>query len=268
MPAGPFLTLTSVAYPEGAPAIYSYGNYYGEDGNSGSTSSPLLKIANDPHYAGAMTRIFYTYRAGTCPVEPQDCHCLHKYFRAVSAAIAAEKSADHLEFGQHVTVSSFSIDCFGGTRTETSGLGGWRWFYFGDSAGGPGIYSIQGYQLAKLTDFTNVYPLPAGLPFEWQNYKDGQPRQIWDGRGIETDAIVTPGDASGQPGEIHHVTADGSYQIFDRVTPGNSAAQDFSKVPNPYNHWLFSHRDERGLTTNYTRDAPPRDPDRLRGRKF
>jgi RHS repeat-associated protein len=159
---------------------------------------------------------------------------------------------------EHMRVSSFSINCFAGTRLETSGLGGWRKFYFGDSAGGPGIYSIQAYQLAKLTDFTtaSVDPPPAWLPFEWQNYKDGQPRQIWDGRNIQTEAIVTNGDASGQPGEIHHVTADGSYQIFDRVNPtASSDAQDLTKVPNRFNHWLFRHRDERDHNTFYSRDS-------------
>jgi RHS repeat-associated protein len=260
---GNFLVLSGVRYPgdvaagQDASASYTYGDYYGEDENSGHSSYPLLKIANDPRYAGAMTRIFYTYNAGACPSSPPpDCNCLHRYFQAVPTSIATEKSADHLDqFGQHVTVSSFGIDCFGGTRTETSGLGGWRLFYFGDSAGGPGTLSIQGYQLAKLTDFTYTNPPPAGLPFEWQNYKDGQPCQIWDGRNIETEAIVTPGDLSGQPGEIHHVTADGSFQIFDRVHPGASDAQDLTLVPNRYNHWLFSHTDECGLITTYRRDS-------------
>jgi RHS repeat-associated protein len=255
--SGSFLTLTSVIYPEGASAIYTYGDYYGEDENSGHYNFPLLKTADDPRYAGAMTRIFYTYNGGSCPVAPApSCDCLHRYFQCVPTSIAAEKSADHVDqFGQHIPVSSFNINCFSGTRTETSGLGGSRTFYFGDSAGGPGTLSILGYQLAKVTDFAYANPPPAGLPFEWQNYQDGQPRQIWDGRNIETEAIVTPGDFSGQPGEIHHVTADGSYQVFNRVNPGASDAQDFSKVPNRYNHWLFSHRDERWLTTTYRRDS-------------
>jgi RHS repeat-associated protein len=254
---GSFLTLTSVIYPEGASAAYTYGDYVGEDENSAHSTYPLLKTADDPRYAGAMTHIFYTYNGGSCPVAPApSCYCLHRYFQCVPTSIAAEKSADQFDqFGQHITVSSFNINCFSGTRTETSGLGGSRTFYFGDSAGGPGTYSILGYQLAKLTDFVYANPPPTGLPFEWQNYKDGQPRQIWDGRNIETEAIVTPGDLSGQPGEIHHVTADGSYQIFNRVNPGASDAQDFSKVPNRFNHWLFSHRDESGLTTTYVRDS-------------
>ena len=67
MASGPFLTLTSVTYPEGAPAIYSYGNYYGSDENIGPFSTfPLLKIANDPRYAGAMTTIRYDYRGSEC----------------------------------------------------------------------------------------------------------------------------------------------------------------------------------------------------------
>ncbi|MEY2564968.1 MAG: hypothetical protein QOH88_3161 [Verrucomicrobiota bacterium] len=262
-----FTTLTSVDYPEDAHAVYTYGNYFGDDQNSGPYSNePLLKFANDPHYAGAMTRIFYTYIGGSCPVSPPgNCNCVHDYFQAVATGIAAEKSGDYVQFGQHVTASSFAINCFDGTRLETNGFGAWRKFYFGNSAGPQGSYTAMGYNLVKLTDFTNQYPLPANLPADSQNWYNGQPRQIWDGRNIETEAIVTPGDFSGQPGEIHHVTADGSYQIFDRVNPGASAAQDFTRVPNRFNHWLFSHRDELSHTTNYVRDSRRRVKDIVYG---
>jgi YD repeat-containing protein len=221
----------------------------------------MLKVAYDPHYAGAMTKIRYTYQGHECRIQDQPAPGFEPYvgahfdyYLSPSTAIAAEKSDHSDQFGP-IRVSSFGIGCFNGTRTETNGFGAWRLFNYGSSAGAQGNYHCMGYQLAKLTDFTLAYPYPNDLPFERQNYMSGQPRQIWDARGIETDAMVTPGDASGQPGEIHHVTADGSYQVFNRVNAGTSDGQDFAKIPNRYNHWLFSHRDERGLTTIYRRDS-------------
>ncbi|MEY2494243.1 MAG: hypothetical protein QOJ45_735, partial [Verrucomicrobiota bacterium] len=259
-------TLSTVTYPEGAQAVYTYANCYGDyPCNSNDSAFPMLKVAYDPHYAGAMTRIRYAYRGTTCLIQDQPAPGFEPYYNAKldyylapATSISAEKSGD-----TGVGVSSFGIGCFNGTRTETNGFGGWRIFNYGHSAGYQGSGEHLGYQLIKLTDFTNQYPLPGNLPFERQNYLGGQPHQVWDGRGIETDLVVTGfnystgqfGDSSGQPGEIHHVTADGSYQIFNRVNPTGSDAQDFALVPNRYNHWLFSHRDERGLTTTYRRDS-------------
>ena len=106
---------------------------------------------------------------------------------------------------------------------------------------------------------------PANVPFEFQNFSYGQPRQVWDGRNILTELIATPydptsgetGDDTGQPTEIHHTgSGDGSYQIFDRVNPSpGSETPDPSRIHNPFNHWLFSHTDERHLTTTYVRDS-------------
>jgi len=248
-----WLTLSTVDYPEGAQAVYTYSCSYGATETSGPFfGPPALKVANDPRYTGSMTQIRYLYSGSSCP-NPAPGPFNPDYFAATGSSIASEKSAETGE-----VVSSLGIGCYDGTRMETNGLNGWRMFYYGRSAGAdPGTQGFHclGYQLAKLTDFTNQYPLPGNLPSERQNWMQGQPRQIWDGRGIETDAIVTPGDGSGQPGEIHHVTADGTYQVFDRVNPGSSDPQDFSRVPNRFNHWLFSHRDERGLTTTYRRDS-------------
>jgi hypothetical protein len=239
-----WLTLSEVHYPEGATANYTYELYYGGDPALGSSDYPLLKYADDPRYAGAMTKIRYAYRGSACPANAPGTFN-PDYFEARPEAIASENSGE-----TGVAVSRFSINCYDGTRMENSGLSSWRMFTFGT------------YHLIKLTDFTNQYPFPAGLPFEEQTWAGGQPHQIWDGRRLETDAVVYPfnfatgqfGDSSGEPSEIHHTSADGTYQIFDRVHPGASEPQDYSKVPNRYNHWLFSHRDERGEVTTYTRD--------------
>jgi RHS repeat-associated protein len=261
------LALTTVTYPndsapgQDATATYSYEDYNGDPYRTFYFTGPRLVVADDPHFAGPMRTIRYAYRDSQCvhfehpQSDPPEARA--DYFYALGNSLAAEKSGDHLDpvSGQPVLVSGFSLGCWTGTRVETSGLGGWRTFNYGHSAGYQGSGEHLGYQLIKLTDFTTVNPPPGNLPFERQNWLQGQAHQIWDGRGTETDAIVTPNDSSGQLGEIHHVTADGTYQIFDRVNPGASATQDYTLVPNRFNHWLFSHRDERGLTTTYRRDS-------------
>ncbi len=267
------LALTTVTYPndlapgQDATATYSYEDYNGDPYRTFYFTGPRLLVADDPHFAGPMRTIRYSYRDSQCAPwehpqsDPPDAHL--DYFYAAGNSIAAEKSGDHVDpsTSQPVTVSSFSLGCWTGTRVETSGLGGWRTYYHGHSAGYQGSGEHLGYQLIKLTDFTTSNP--ANLPFERQNWQQGQAHQVWDGRGLETDLLVTLdntgtgqyGDGSGQPSEIHHVTDSGSFQIFDRVNPGASEARDPARIHSPFNHWLFSHTDERGLTTAYVRDS-------------
>ena len=216
-------------------ANYTYGNYYGDSpGGGGLTSAfPLLKVADDPRFEGAMTKIVYTYRGNFCtkaekPQTPPYTNAPLDYFYARAEAIAAEKSAD-----TNLSVSALKINCFLGTRVETSGLGGVRQFSYGHSVSRSN-YGALGYQLVQLTDF--AIGSSSGAPFESQNY-DIDPRQVWDGRGNMTELITTAGDDSGEPGEIHY--ADGSVHTYNRVNPGSSEAQDFSRVHNPYNHWLL-----------------------------
>jgi RHS repeat-associated protein len=265
-----FLVLTSVDYPndpapgQTASAIYTYGFTYGDDPNGAQAPYPLLKVADDPRYPGAMTKIRYRYRGVTCPRNAPGPFPKLNYFRAFAEAIAAEETANTTPV---LEVSKFSIDCDYGTRMETNGLNGWRMFYFGDSAGAdPGTQGFHclGYQLAKMTDFTNQFPLPGNLPFEQQNYMAGQPRQVWDGRGILAELVSPPGDPtggesyddSGQPSEIHHTgSGDGSVHYFDRINPGASEARDSSRIHNPTHHFLYSQKDERNLTTTYVRDS-------------
>lgn len=215
-------------------------------------AGPLLATADDPRFDGPMRFIRYTHRGTGCrpqgQPQPGYTNGQFDYVYASPTAIAEEKSG-----GTGMIVSGFTIGCFDGTRTEYDGFSHLRKFFFGRSAHGPGTFSIQGYQLAKLTDFTDTYPLPPGLPFEWQNYKDGHPRQIWDGRGILTE---TPHeDGSGFPNEIRHTGSDSSIYYYDRVNEGNSDPQDFTRIPNTSHHWLFNKTDERGKTTVYRRDS-------------
>jgi RHS repeat-associated protein len=214
-------------------------------------AGPLLATAKDPRFEGPMTFISYSYRGTGCRPQgqPQPGYTNGQldYYYASPTAIAEEKNALTGE-----VVSGFGIGCFDGTRTEDNGLGGHRKFFFGHSAMWPGSGSF-GYQLAKVTDFNNGDPLAPGVPFERQSNLNGHPYEVWDGRGIKT--RLTHGDGSGLPSEIRHVGSDGSFSSYDRVNPGNSDPQDFTRLRNPYHHWLFSKTDERGLTTTYRRDA-------------
>jgi len=245
-------------------AFYHYGNCWGDEPQSAqcsgyeASSEPLLKRADDPHYAGAMCVIRYNYTATGCPdlsTFTSTPWAYPDYVTAQPYAIAAEKS------DSGVTVSTFSINCSDGLRQEYNGLGGTRMFYFGSSAGTTesapapaGPYLCRGYQLGKVTDFTRAGTMPSDIPKEKQNFtQQGEPRHIWDGRSILTEELVTAGDDSGLPGQVNH--ADGSSSVYDRVNAGGSAALDPNCMHNTYNHWLFSHTDERNLTTTYTRDS-------------
>jgi YD repeat-containing protein len=244
--------LASVTYPDDpTPAQYTYLTLVPPAGFF--DAGPLLATAKDPHFEGPMTFISYTYRgAGCLPTEqPQPGfepypNARFDYYYASPTAIAEERSGTTGE-----VVSSFSIGCFNGTRAESNGFDGVRKFFYGHSATWSGSGSL-GYQLAKVTDYTNGDPLAPGVPFERQSNLNGHPYEVWDGRGIQT--RLTHGDGSGLPSEVRHIGSDGSFYAYNRVNPGNSLSRDPDRVRNPYNHWLFSKTDERYQTTTYTRD--------------
>jgi hypothetical protein len=247
-----YLSLRTVHYPGADTASYTYESYDPPTGFS--FQGPRLVTANDPRFGGPMRFIKYAYLNTGClpadhpPSDPPGAH--FDYYYASPTSVHSESYT-----ASGPEVSSFSLGCFDGTRTEYNGLGGFRMFFFGRSAGSWGNTNQSfGYNLAKLTDYTTTYPLPASLPFEHQNFLDGHPRQIWDGRDIETESVLTSGDSSGLPGEIHHVGSDGSTRIYDRVNPVISEQRDLSRLPGPYNRWLFRFTDERNQTTTYTRD--------------
>jgi RHS repeat-associated protein len=257
--AGSSYVLAAVGYPnEPAPgqtawAVYSYGTCTGDDPepcNTWPTATPLLKYAADPHFAGAMTKIRYAYQGASCP-NPAPGGFNGNYFPANAFAIWQERSG---ETGQPVT--SFSINCFDGTRLETNGFNAQRQFYFGTSApprGGMG-YHCLGFQLAGLTDFTylNPYPtMPPQVPAEYQNYVGGHPRQIWDGRNIMIESLYQ--DSSGSPTEIRYLV-DGSTKKFNHTNSNGSPGPDQNRIHNPYQHWLFSTEDENHNITTYRRD--------------
>jgi RHS repeat-associated protein len=234
-----------------ASAIYMYGHsYQGDQPNVGpQTIFPILKRADDPHYAGAMTKIFYNYYGSECrppnfaPPHPSPSYYDQFYFKP--EAIAEELS----DGAAGAVVSRFTAACHTGTRADYNGLGGVRTFYFGSTANESEIHGRLGYQLTKVTDF--AFPAnPPGLPSRKQ---DGpEPSKVWDGRGTKTRLDY---DDSGQPSGIHYF--EGSNCSYDRMDVGNasgSLAPDLSRMHNRQHHWLFKKTDENGNVTVYRRD--------------
>ncbi|HKP03956.1 MAG TPA: RHS repeat-associated core domain-containing protein [Chthoniobacterales bacterium] len=267
--ASGFFVLATVTYEndpmpgQTATAFYTYGNCYGAGTEPCSILTgegapfPVLKRADDPHFAGPMTKISYDYRAMACPSPPPpptgQPEFYHDFVPAQPYAIAAEKS----DRGA-VVVSGFTLNCLTGQRLESNGLGGQRKFYFGRGAGT--TLNCRSYQLGKMTDFTQGYlPDPQGencapgVPCDRQNYNgDGQPAQIWDGRNNRTWQYSTTGDDSGQPGRIDY--EGGGSCTYDRINVIGTATLDATCMNNDYNHWLFQ-KNEFGKATTYTRDS-------------
>lgn len=253
---GGYLVLVAVFYPnDRAPGQHTSAKYtYGYDFFPGSTPSrhPLLKVADDPRYAGPMTKIAYEYSGVACPTPtpPPAGHYHPTYFHGQPYGIKKEKSAE-----TDLAVSSFEFPCLHLWRKETNGFGGWRNFYFGDDAataeweGGEHFFCF-GYQLGKVTDFHNG--LSGNPPFHLQNFYQGHPRHTWDARENKTKTLYQ--DASGSPSEIYHYADQSSY-LYDRITPSPAPILDPSCMHNPYHIWLFSKRDEGLNVTTYTRDA-------------
>ncbi|HKP04147.1 MAG TPA: hypothetical protein VJU77_12410 [Chthoniobacterales bacterium] len=270
--AGPFFVLGTVTYPresweaQTATAVYYYGGCF-VDGIHGecsapSTSFPLLKRANDPHYGGPMTVIRYDYRGMACPTPPPRppgaVTWYNEHVQAQAYAITAEKS------DAGVLVSGFQLLCDTGERLEYNGLGGQRKFYYGRAAHTvPPSVTPRGYSLGKLTDFTTsplslphnseTQPCPQGASCHRQNfYFNTLPFQIWDGRNNLTTQFGEPGDDSGEPARIEY--PGGGNSTYNRTDATGSLDLDGLRMHNPYNHWLFSQKDENDKYTTYRRD--------------
>ena len=242
------------ALGQSVAAHYIYGSCYGdgEPCNGAQSLFPLLKTADDPHFDGPMTKIRYSYRGVQCPEHPPGGPWGGSYPGAYLDFFSTAAEAIHEErngvTGQ--VVSAFGQGCRGG-GSETNGFGGWRALYYGKSHP-PHTDECRGYQLARITDFTYQYPLPASLPYRQQSYLAGIPHDVWDARRNHTLMLST--DTSGMASEVHH--NDGSARFYDRVNPGNSAPSvDATRIHNPFAHWLFGKTDENGNKTTYTRDS-------------
>ena len=251
--------LTSVSYADTpAPgqtssAFYTYGySYQGDQPGVGPQSLfPVLKRADDPHYAGAMTKIFYNYYGQSCPTLSQNPANplpmgFYDWFYFTPEAIAEERN----DTANGAIVSRFAAACHTGLRKDYNGIGGWRTFYFGRSANDTEMLGILGYQMTKATDFAQENTTPSTPPFRKQN--GPEPSKVWDARGIRTELSY---DDSGGPAAIHYV--DGSNAYNDRIDPGGSSgslAPDPIRLRNKQHHWLFHKTDENGNVTTYRRD--------------
>ena len=255
---------------------------------------PLLVEANDPRFAGPMRRIHYIYRGGPCHEEPfPNDPCGAPFYPIASDDPQGGENIDffHIkpfpvqmelsaETGQMVSQLFIPQNRDGriypevGTRTETRGAGGSRVFYYGSKCGiEPGGYrvdqnnnpyweppeaapgSYRAYQLGKATEFADD---PAIAPFDFQRHQAHKPWRIFDGRKLLTQLTWLPW--TGRVSEIWHRGADTfngnlSKRSYNWTNPGASAAQDYTLLPNFYNHWLFSKIDEGGNQTVYTRDS-------------
>ena len=241
------IVLYVASYPNGGgtttSAMYNYGNSYQSDQpNVGPQSSfPLLKRADDPHYAGAMTKIRYNYWGQVCP-EPHPNPTppeIHEWYNFVAEAIAEEKSGE-----TNGIVARFEPICQSGMRRDHNGLGGGRELYFGGSGV---VGAIEGYSLTKITDFAREGVTPTTS----RKQNGPEPSKVWDGRNIETDLTY---DDSGGVALVHHVD-DGSNYTYDRINKDTSLDQDFTRIHNTHHHWLFKKKDEIGNVTVYRRDG-------------
>ena len=262
---GTFLVLAVVGYGEDAPALYGYSLEY-SDGNVHNPSQwPLLKEANDPRYAGAMTQVKYDYSGVACPTPtpvPGGDLPPPSYVLGTPYDVIAEKNS------AGVAVSKLARECFSFVRTETNGLGGQRMFYFGLTAGPSEMVdgemvSCRGYQLGKVTDFylgPPGSPPPGNVSSHRQKFgRAGHPRKIWDGLDHMTETFHH--DESGSPTDISYV--DGSTCTYDRNPPSGAPALDSTCMHNTYRHWLFQKKDELNNVTVYRRDARRRVTDIL-----
>lgn len=263
--SGNFLTLTSATYPnelgigQDVSATYTYGSCFGSEPCSGAARStfPLLKRADDPHYAGAMSTIRYAYAGDIgCFTDPSQPPWLHPdFYLPEPYSIAAEKNDNDV-----TAVSSFAINCLDGTRREDNGLGGWRRFYFGRSAEttegppGPSELSCRSFELGKVTDFTTESSITEALPKHRQNYFWGDPRHIWDAmENLPIEQLAAQGDDTGQPSDVFYAV-DGHHEFYNRTALGESLPVDEGRMDKVNQHWLFSRSNELGQTVTYKRD--------------
>jgi RHS repeat-associated protein len=244
---GGIRVLAAVTYPNDRGTLQpTFGQYTWA--SETFSNAPVLRDADDPHFAGPMTSIHYGYQQNGCGTPPANDLPAAKwnYFYAQPEAIASESSSDHVDqSGQRVVVSQFGIGCFTGTRTETNGFGARRKFYFGNSAGDA---QNKGYELGKETDFTTAATFD-DVPFRHQA-GGNHPHHIWDGRDLETQMSW---DGSHPAGIVY---ADTSNCTYDWANATGSDTPDPLRIHNtPYRHWLFKKKDERGQWTLYTRDG-------------
>lgn len=292
--------LTSVIYTDDfnsgqqVKASYTYTPWvsHGPQPASPRGRGPLLTIANDPRFEGAMTRIRYVFRGG--PGGEPFCPSVNPVPwpgnigpSMLYAPFPVEKE---LSDDTGYVVSHLWIPCNGtphtGKRVEYRGAGGARIFQYGKAGGlepgawreeipnGPDIWHPPeadpgagpwgynaGMELTRLTDFADS-PDPATTHSDFHHNFMVKPYRTFDARGTVTQFIFQRGinftgpANNGRVKEVWNRGADNTKRTYNWniPTPGSSD-RDTMHLPNPYNHWLYSQTDERGKTTSYTRDA-------------
>lgn len=283
--------LTRVSYMDdldasGQPieACYIYNGHVAQDppywngyGGAIRGMGPLLAEARDPRFDGPLTGIRYIFRGGPggTPLyplagdNPQGVSNID-FFHMVPFPVEQEISAYSGEVISTLGIPPnkdprISPDV--GTRTEVRGGGGTRKFYYGSKCGlepgatytpgsnGTGFFNppeaapggYRPWQLGKRTEFSDN---PSTAPFEFQRHRNGNPVRTFDGRGLLTKVAWLPW--IGRISQVQHL--DNSTNVYNWTDKGQSADRDQQRIPNVYNHWLFSEKNENNAWTTYTRD--------------
>lgn len=240
-------------------ARYDYLSY--ESPTIHHFSGVMLTRADDPRFAGAMTRIRYRFwgmDAAPCIPSGQPFNNHDFYVPSVYSLLQEQSDAEQM-------VSAIAVPCNGaGTRTESRGGGGSRIFYYGRSAGNAPDGTLTNLNappnLSKLTDFSDT---PATAPADFQLHFASLPFRVFDARGISTDLVRVPlyflggphPPYSGRVAEVKHTGSDASKRTYNWTEPDADSEEQSADVPNDVPHWLFSQKDENLFETVYSRDG-------------
>jgi RHS repeat-associated protein len=211
--------LTQATYSDGTFATYTYAN------SNASSPARVLTRCDDPRFAGPMKRIEYEYMTGAANV-------------VAWGQIKSEKNLTTHQFVSRITYPVYDtqhpenpVNFF---RTETRGDGATRTFQFPMP---PGVGSLA------------IFNPPSG-DITYTDFKN-QPTTVIDGF---DGTHVT--DARGKV-TIYKRTNINVLEEIDYPGPGNpkvSFTHSNSNTAYP-DIYLASRTDERGHTTNHTRDA-------------
>ena len=250
-----YLPLTGVTYQEtntsGGPLTATY-NYYCSTGGI-----PLLINCDDPHYAGAMTRIAYTYNLSNSGVwgcvqsevnypTPSESQTLYNVSSLTQDQVNTPTTATETR----------------GDKADSSGTAIVRAFTYGESATGPNqtTTNAKKFQPTTITNFhaSNTTPTYTHLYYS--------PNTIGVGRGYINGVLDVNGNTTAyatEPytGKTTGVTLpDGRtrstvWQSMDgtTTTAGTTTSGGSTTTPCTLPYFIFTTTDERGNTTTYYR---------------
>jgi RHS repeat-associated protein len=218
-------TLASVAYDDGTIATYDYTIVPIKSQGSVVSSRPILLTCNDYRYNGPMRQILYEYLPHTGQHPRPWILYAEKNINGTAVSTRNLNEPDGPESEVPNTVS---------TR-ETRGDGPSRIFRYGNGG------------VKEYTDFATP---PHTTYLTYGAFFQAGERFITEVKDANNHTTTyTRGNPNPQVGSPHHIP----WAIYRITHPDNSYIdQTFTDDDNPY--YLASRTDERGKTTNYTRD--------------